>query len=67
MKMEVTTAEGFVTISGKYDVAQIYADQALIADNFYTGIDWRIPARMLFGHECYLVLSEPAASVYLER
>lgn len=66
-KMHVTTSEGFVTITGEYDVAQIYADGALVADNFYTGIDWRVPAPLLFGRECYLVMSERRNDFYCER
>ncbi len=58
MKLEVTSDEGFVSIGETYDVAQIYADGQLVADSFYYGIDWRLPAKLLFGRECYLVMSE---------
>ena len=64
--MEVTACEGFVTISGEYDAAQIYADGALVADNFYTGVDWRVPASLLFGRDCYLVTSEKGDDFYHE-
>ena len=66
-KMEVTTGEGFVTIAGEYDAAQIYADGQLIADNFYTGVSWRVPAGLLFGRACYLVMSERKDDFYCER
>lgn len=66
-KLSVTTGEGFVVIPGEYDVAQIYADGQLAADHFYTGVDWRVPASLLWGHECYLVLSERRDDFYLER
>ena len=65
-KMHVSTAEGFITIEGKYDAAQIYADEQLIADHFYTGVAWRVPARLLFGRECYLVMSEWKDDFYCE-
>ena len=65
-KMHVSTPEGFVTIDGEYDAAQIYADGQLIADHFYTGVAWRVPARLLFGHECYLVMSERKDDFYCE-
>ena len=65
-KLSVSSGEGFVIIPGMYDVAQIYADGELVADNFYTGVDWRVPASVLFGHECYLVMSEQRDDFYRE-
>lgn len=65
-RMQVSTGEGFVTIAGEYDAAQIYADGQLIADNYYTGIDWRVPASLLVGRECYLVMSERRNDFYCE-
>ena len=66
-RISVTTDEGFVTIPGEYDVAQIYAGTQLIADHFYTGINWRVPAKLLFGRECCLVMSERKDDFYCER
>ena len=66
-RIEVTTDEGFVTIPGQYDVAQIYAGGELIADHFYTGVDWRVPASLLFLRECYVVMSEQKDDFYRER
>ena len=63
----VTTPEGFVAIPGEYDAAQIYADGVMIADNFYTGVPWRVPAALLFGRECHLVMSERKNDFYCER
>lgn len=57
-KMSVTTPEGFVSIGGEYDTAQIYADGQLVADNFFSGEIWQVPARLLWEKECYLVMSE---------
>lgn len=65
-RMHVTTDEGFVTIPGEYDVAQIYADGQLAADHFYTGVSWRVPAALLYGHECWLVMSEMKDDFYRE-
>ncbi|MBQ7886901.1 MAG: beta-galactosidase [Clostridia bacterium] len=67
MKLRVTTSEGFVTIPGKYDAAQIYADGVLVADHFYTGQPWRVPAWLIYGKSCYLVMSEQKNDFYLER
>ena len=66
-RMTVSGAEGFIEIQEQYDVAQIYADGQMIADRFYDGEVWRIPARMLYGKECYLVMSEMKNDFYLEN
>lgn len=66
-RLHVSTGEGFVTIPGQYDVAQIYADGKLVADNFWTGVDWRVPAALLFDRECHLVMSEMKDDFYRER
>ena len=65
-RMHVSAGEGFVTIPGEYDAAQIYADGRLVADHFYTGISWRVPAALLHGRECYLVQSERKDDFYCE-
>ncbi len=61
-KISAKAPEGFCELDegvfgGKYDVAQIYADGALIADNYSCGASWRVPASMLHGREVYLVYS----------
>ena len=65
-RLHVTSSEGFVTISGRYDVAQIYRDGVLVADNFWTGIDWRVPAKLIHGGECFLVMSQQQGNFYCE-
>ena len=65
-KIKVNGEEGFVVIEASYDVAQIYADGRLVADNFYYGEAWRVPARLLDGKECYLVMSELKDDFYKE-
>ena len=65
-KISVTTGEGFLTIPGEYDAAQIYADGEMIADHFYTGVPWRVPAALLYGRECVLVMSEMRDDFYRE-
>ena len=65
-RMQVSSCEGFVTIDGEYDAAQIYADGQLTADNFYTGVPWCVPAAMLFGKDCHLVMSERKNDFYCE-
>lgn len=62
----VTTPEGFVSIPGEYDAAQIYADGELVADHFWTGKPWRIPAALIHGRESYLVTSERRNDFYHE-
>lgn len=65
-RLSVSTDQGFVEISAPCDVGQIYGDGQLIADNFYYGVPWRVPARLLYGRECCLVLSELRDDFYRE-
>ena len=65
-KITVSSDKGFIEIPDQYDAAQIYADGKLIADNFYYGKAWRIPAKLLYGKECYLVMSEIKDDFYRE-
>lgn len=65
-KISVDGPQGFVEIPDDCDVAQIYADKHLIADNFYYGVPWRVPAKLLFNKECYLVMAERREDFYRE-
>ena len=58
---------GFVEFSEVYDVAQIYADGKLVADQYDCGFPWRIPASLLIGKECYLVMSPRDGRAYREE
>ena len=65
-KISVTSPEGFDEVPFEYDVAQIYADGELIADSYYYGKPWRVPAKLLYGRDCYLVMSEMKNDFYRE-
>lgn len=65
-KLSVNSDKGFVEINEVCDAAQIYADGILVADEFYYGVPWRIPASLLYGKECYLVMSEIKDDFYRE-
>ncbi|MNI76685.1 hypothetical protein D3C73_1329310 [compost metagenome] len=65
-KITVTGSEGFLDIDYYGDVAQIYADEELVADSYYYGDVWRVPARLLEGKECYLAVSEMRNDFYRE-
>lgn len=65
-RLTVSGSQGFVEIGDECDVSQIYADGRLIADNYYYGKPWRVPARLLDGRECYLALSEMKNDFYRE-
>ena len=66
-KVSVTTNEGFVEIPNVGDVLQLYtAENELLADNFYYGKPWRLPASLLYGKECYLAVSEVKNDFYKE-
>ena len=65
-RLTVTTPEGFIEIPDVCDTAQIYADGVLVADEYYCGVPWHIPARLLYGRDCYLFLSEWKDDIYCE-
>lgn len=65
-RINVSGNEGFIEIPFLYDTAQIYADGELIADSFFYGKAWRVPAKMLCGKECYLAMSELKDDFYRE-
>lgn len=65
-KITVSAPEGFIEFPEICDASQIYADGQLVADNFYYGKPWRVPAKLLCGKECYLVLSEWKDDFYRE-
>ncbi len=66
-RIEVSSPDGFMEIDGEYDVAQIYADGELTADNFYTGKVWRVPCSLCYNKESYLVMSEMKEDFYKEE
>ena len=57
-KIIAQSSEGLVEIKEKYDVAQLYADGKLVADSFYIGVPWQIPASLIYGREAYIVYSD---------
>lgn len=65
-EIRVSGSNGMVEINYIGDVAQIYADGKLIADDYYYGKVWRVPARLLFGKTCYLAVSELRDDFYRE-
>lgn len=65
-KVAENASHGFVSIDYYGDAAQIYADGILIADSFYYGEIWRVPARLLDGKECYLAVSKIRDDFYRE-
>ncbi len=66
-RLTVDGDEGYIILHYRCDAAQIYADGQLVADLFYYGRGWSIPAKLLYKKECYLVMTEPKSGVYLER
>lgn len=65
-RIEVDGDQGFIEIDIPCDVAQLYADGELAADEYYYGVPWRIPADMIYGKECYIVCSEMKDDFYRE-
>lgn len=67
MKLCVQESEGFIEIDEQYDVAMIFADGTLAADRYYDGAVWRLPSWLLANKECYLVMSELKADIYVDK
>lgn len=65
-RVEVSAPEGFVEFAEPCDAEQLYANGVLVADNFYNGSPWRVPAKLLYGKTCYLVQSEMWDDFYRE-
>lgn len=65
-KINVNGRYGFAEIDYVGDVAQIYADGELVADDYYYGKTWRVPCKLLYGKECYMVISEMKDDFYKE-
>ena len=65
-RLSVDGAQGFIEIADRFDVGQLYANRLLVADQFYYGKPWRLPASMLYGKECYLALSQYEGDFYRE-
>lgn len=57
---------GFFEVPFECDVSQFYRDGELVADNYWYGVPWRLPCSLVFGHECFLVLSEKKDDFYME-
>ncbi len=58
LKVQVDGDGGFVRFPYTYDCLQVYVDGRLVADNFYTGREFRMPAKLLYGKQVYAVYSE---------
>lgn len=65
-KIYVDGRYGFAEIDYVGDVAQIYADGELVADDYYYGKTWRVLCKLLYGKECYMVISEMKDDFYKE-
>lgn len=58
--------DGMLRIHYVGDVAQLYVEGKLIADAYYYGDAWEVPASLLNGQEAILIISELKPDVYLE-
>ena len=65
-KINVHAGYAFAALDYVGDVAQIYADGELVADDYYYGKTWRVPCKLLYGKECYMVISEMKDDFYKE-
>lgn len=65
-RLHTDTDRGWIQLDDVCDTAQLYVDGVLAADQFYYGKPWSIPAKMLFGKECYLAVSPIENDFYRE-
>lgn len=65
-KLTVKGSQGYLNLQYIGDAAQLYADKKLVADDFFYGGDWLVPAKMLDGKEVYFAMSELKDDCYLE-
>lgn len=65
-KITVNGSGGFLNLKYIGDAAQLYADKELVADNYFYGGGWFVPAKLLDGKEVYFAMSELKDDCYLE-
>lgn len=65
-RLSVDQPDGMIEIPDRCDAAQLYADGKLVADEFYKGNAWRLPASLIYGKEAYLVTTEIRDDFYME-
>ncbi|WP_051195264.1 beta-galactosidase [Pseudobutyrivibrio ruminis] len=65
-KLELEDDRAFINVDLKCDVVQVYVDGALVEDDFYHGLPFRWPRKILNGKEIYLVASESQNYSYFE-
>jgi hypothetical protein len=65
-KLSVDSPDGMVSIKLEFDVAQIIADGKLVADCYYYGKPWEVPASLIYGKETYMVYTPLNKEVYMD-
>ena len=65
-KLELEDDRAFINVDLKCDVVQVYVDGVLVEDDFYHGLPFRWPRKILNGKEIYLVASESQNYSYFE-
>jgi len=66
MKVKVTSAEGYVSISDRCDVQMLIANGKLVADRFYDGLAWRVPAKLIYNKDCVLIMTPERDDIFME-
>ena len=65
-KLSVDSPDGLVYINMEFDVAQIIADGKLVADCYYYGKPWEVPASLIYGKETYMVYTPVNKEIYMD-
>lgn len=65
-KVKVSGGEGYIKLPYVGDSAQLYADGELVADDFFYGAEWTVPAKLLYGREVYFAYAAVRDNCYFE-
>ncbi len=65
-RINTSAKDGFIKIEYCGDTAQLYSGGKLVADDYWYGREWLVPAELLKNGEAELLISELKDDVYLE-
>lgn len=66
-EISVQDDKGFIDIDIKGDVMQLYVEGKLVDDDFYHGLPWRLPKRLICGQSAYIAVSDINRQIYMEQ
>lgn len=66
-RISTDAPEGFIEINDECDTEMIIADNEPVADKFYDRLAWRVPARLIYGKEAYLITTPLRSDVFMDE